>query len=283
MQRNRCARLVILASFFFPTTTSGQQPGAHLGDLSWTEAERLLQDVPVVVVPFGAGAKEHGPHLPMNADQKVMEYLVQRAVEEMPVVAAPPILHGWFPAFRSFPGTEIPDADLFARYAFEVARSLVSHGAKRIVFLNTGISRATGLPLSIAAREVRVELATPALVVSWDDLETPEIDALQEQRAGGHGGEIETSIHLFLQPDLVDMDRAVTDYGDERPKEYPGYEPGLFSRDRGDPEYSETGLFGDPKLATAEKGRRALQILTRQWLLALEGFAQTPLPSRSAR
>ncbi len=283
MHGYRCTTVLTVVGLILPGAAMPQQPGAYLGDLSWTEAQRRLQEVPVVVVPFGAGAKEHGPHLPMNADRIVMEYLAQRAVEAMPVIVAPPLLHGWFPAFRSFPGTEIPDADLFARHAFEVARSLVRHGAKRIVFLNTGISRATGLPLSIAAREVRVELSTPALVVSWDDLETPEIDALQEQRAGGHGGEIETSIHLFLQPELVDMDRAVPDYGDERSQDYPGYEPGLFSRDRGDPEYSETGLFGDPTLATAEKGRRALQVLTRQWLRALEGFGQTPLPSREIR
>jgi creatinine amidohydrolase/Fe(II)-dependent formamide hydrolase-like protein len=39
------------------------------------------------------------------------------------------------------------------------------------------------------------------------------------------------------------------------------------------------GLFGDPTLATAEKGRQVLDILTRQWLKALRGFSQAPLPT----
>ena len=253
--------------------TSAQGVGAYLGELSWTEAERRLQETPVVVVPFGGGAKEHGPHLPMNADQKVMEYLCQQAADSVNVIVAPPILHGWFPAFRGYPGTEVADPDVFEKYVFEVAMSLVRQGAKRIVFLNTGIAKATGLPLSIAAREIRAQTGTPTLVVSWDDLETPEVDALKTETMGGHAGELETSINLYLQPELVHMDRAVADYGNRQPKDYPGYQPGSLSRDRRDPGFTETGVFGDPTLANAEKGRMALEILTRQWLKALRGFS----------
>ena len=255
-----------------------ERPGAYLGELSWPEAEIRLRGSPIVVIPFGAGAKEHGPHLPMNADLVVMEYLVRQAVDSLPVLAVPPITHGWFPAFREYPGTEVSNPQVFGRYVFEVARSLVRQGARRIVFLNTGIRNATGLPIAIAAREIRVETGTPTLVVSWDDLETTEIDSLSEQTAGGHADEIETSIHLFLQPELVDMDEAVADYRG-RGKDYPGYQPGLFSRDRADPAYSTTGLFGDPTVATADKGEAALAILTRQWLAALLGFADAPLRS----
>jgi len=254
----------------------GQAPGAYLGELSWVDAAARLHQAPLVILPFGAGAKEHGPHLPMNADQRVMEYLCRQAVDSLPVLVAPAILHGWFPAFRDFPGTEVGDPDVFMQYVLEVARSLVANGAQRIVFLNTGITRATGLPIAIAAREIRTEMGVPTMVVSWDDLETEETAALQEQRAGGHADELETSIHLFLQPQLVRMDRAVTDYGGGDAEAYPGYKPGLFSRDPADPSFSETGLYGDPTLATVEKGRRALEIMTRQWLKALRAFAEEP-------
>ena len=149
-------------------------------------------------------------------------------------------------------------------------------GAQRLVFLNTGIANATGLPISIAAREIRVQTGTPTLVVSWGDLETEESEALAEQREGGHSDEIETSINLFLQPGLVDMDLAVQDYGDRPEKEYGGYAPGLFAGDPGDPAYSTTGIYGDATLATADKGERALVIMTREWLRALEGFAAVP-------
>lgn len=91
---------------------------------------------------------------------------------------------------------------------------------------------------------------------------------------GGHAGEMETSINLYLQPELVHMDRAVVDYGDRQPKDYPGYQPGRLARDPSDPGYTATGVFGDPTLANAEKGRQALEILTRQWLTALRGFSE---------
>lgn len=267
------AASAVLNALLF-SMAGAQGVGAYLGELSWTEAERRLQETPVVVVPFGGGAKEHGPHLPMNADQKVMEYLCQQAVDSADVIVAPPILHGWFAAFRGYPGTEVADPNVFEDYVFEVAMSLVRQGVQRIVFLNTGIAKATGLPISIAAREIRTQTGTPTLVVSWDDLETAEMEALGTELVGGHGGELETSIHLYLQPDLVHMDRAVTDYGDSQSRGYPGYQPGRFSRDRTDPGFSETGILGDPTLANAEKGQRAMEILTEQWLLALRGFSK---------
>jgi len=275
--------LLFAVFFLLFKSVSAQNPGAFLGDLAWPEAEARLKTAPLVILPFGAGAKEHGPHLPMNADAKVMEYLCQQAITSLPVIVAPPILHGWFPAFREFPGTEVAEAEVFQSYVYEVAMSLIRNGAKRIVLLNTGISRATGLPLSIVAREIRVQTGTPALVISWDDLETPAIDSLQEQKAGGHADEIETSINLYLQPELVRMEKAVVDYGTSGRKNYPGYEPGLFSRNPNDPEFSKTGLFGDPAKATAEKGKKALAIMTQQWLQALRGFANAPLRTDKSR
>jgi creatinine amidohydrolase len=271
-------RLIVLMTFFLSSIDClATTPGTHLGDLTWPEAERRIAETPIVIVPFGAGAKEHGAHLPMDADRVVMEYLVERAIESSDVIVVPPVLHGWFPAFRGFPGTEIADVSVFQAYVQQIGMSLASQGARRIVFLNTGITRATGLPISIAAREIRVQTGVPTLVVSWDDLETEEVALLAEQREGGHADEIETSINLYLQPEQVQMDLAVQDYGERPEKDFGGYEPGLFARDPSDPRYSETGVYGDPTLATAEKGRKALEVMTQQWLKALEGFSRVPL------
>ena len=274
-------RLILILTLA-PAICCADTPGAYLGDLTWPEAEQRIGVAPLVIVPFGAGSKEHGPHLPMNADRVVMEHLVRAAVEARPVLVAPPILHGWFPAFRGFPGTEVADPDVFRDYVFQVGLSLAGQGAQRIVFLNTGIANATGLPIAIAAREIRVQTGVPTLVVSWGDLETEESEKLAEQREGGHADEMETSINLYLQPDKVHMDRAVQDYGERPTKEYPGYEPGLFARDPTDPRYSETGIFGDATLATAEKGEQALAIMVERWLEALDGFATAPT-TRKAR
>ncbi|UCG87669.1 MAG: creatininase family protein [Gemmatimonadota bacterium] len=271
---------ILVGLVHIPSAMVRAQPqGAYLGNLTWPEAIERLREAPLVILPFGAGAKEHGPHLPLNADQKVMEYLCRQALDSLPVLVAPPVLHGWFPAFREFPVTEVANPDVFRMYVFEVAQSLVRQGVQRIAFLNTGISQATGLPLSIVAREVPAQTGTPTLAVSWDDLETLEVEALQEQHAGGHADEVETSINLYMQPELVRLERAVTDYGEGVAHGYPGCKPGLFSRDPDDPNFSHTGLFGDPTLATVEKGRQVLDIMTRQWIAALRCFSAEPLPA----
>lgn len=268
---------VIITLLLIPTIdVRTQTTGAYLGQLTWPEAEKRLKTTEVVILPFAAGAKEHGPHLPMNADRNVMEYLCRVAVDSVPVLVAPPILHGWFAAFRDYPGTEVSDAAVFRNYVYQVAHSLIRSGARRIVLLNMGVSRASGLPLAIAAREMRTELGVPVLLISWDDLETIEVESIQEQIRGGHADEIETSINLYLNPQWVHMDRAVRDDVLPGPgKKYPGYKPGLFSRNSKDPAYSETGLFGDPTLATAEKGKKILAIMTRNWIRALKGFSKS--------
>jgi creatinine amidohydrolase len=214
----------------------------------------------------------------MNADAVVLEYLCRIAVDSLPVVVAPPILHGWFPAFRAFPGTEVADPAAFEAYVMEVARSLLKHGARRLVILNTGIRLATGLPLGVVAREIRVQTGTPTLLVSWDDLEPPEMDDLADQEYGGHADELETSIHLVLQPGKVHMDRAVPGPRPEGPLPGPGYRPGFLARDPQDPDYAPSGVSGDPTLATEEKGRQALSLLSREWLAALRSFALAPIP-----
>ncbi len=257
--------------------TPSATPGAFLGELTWPEAEERMAAAPLVILPFGAGAKEHGPHLPMNADAAVMEWLCRVAVDSLPVVVAPPILHGWFPAFRGYPGTEVADPAVFQAYVREVALSLIQGGARRLVLLNTGIAQATGLPLAIVAREIRVQTGVPALVVSWDDLETTEVEAFQGQSWGGHADELETSIHLVLQPNLVKMDRAREGERTRGGPPGPGYRPGLFSRDPRDPAYAPSGVSGDPTLATPEKGVRLLAIMSREWLKALRAFSEAPV------
>ena len=244
------------------------RPGAHLADLSWQAAARRMHD-DLVILPFAAGAKEHGPHLPMGTDHLVLEHLLDVAISERPVLCAPPVLHGWFPAFRDYPGTEIRQVSVFQDYVRCVAESLIRHGARRLVILNTGISKATGLPLSIVARDLVADHKVNVLVLSWDDLGGGESGVELEQRRGGHADEGETSIVLHLRPDLVDLSDVDPEYR-SAPVPQIGYLPGRF-----DPA-TEAGHYGDPTLADAEKGRVLLEHMSSRLLRALDQFAPRP-------
>jgi creatinine amidohydrolase len=274
-----CLGLLLIAKSALATDT----PGAYLADMTWPEAEKKFASSPAVIIPFGAGAKEHGRHIPMNADHVVLKYLTDQAVAGADVIVAPAVLYGWLPSFREFPGTEIGDATVFIDYMEEVAKSLIKNGAKRLIFLNTSINRAGGLPLAIVARDIRANRGVPTLLISWDDLETEEAELLLSQEKGGHADEAETSINLFLQADNIDMTKAETDYGDRPAKDYVGYKPGVLARDNADPMYSKTGAFGDPTLATPEKGRLILEIMTQNLMQAIAGFSAEPLPAPDKR
>jgi creatinine amidohydrolase len=72
---------------------------------------------------------------------------------------------------------------------------------------------------------------------------------LLEQEGGTHADEGETSMMLYIAPESVDMGKAVKDY-DPRPNR-----PGLSRDPQGKGSYSPTGIWGDPTLASREKGR----------------------------
>lgn len=74
-------------------------------------------------------------------------------------------------------------------------------------------------------------------------------EGLLQQEGGTHADEGETSMMLYLAPDTVNMKKAVKDY-DARPNRR-----GLTRDSEGPGHYSPTGIWGDPTLATQEKGR----------------------------
>jgi hypothetical protein len=65
--------------------------GVLLEDLTWQEAERALTKETIVVIPLGAGSKEHGPHLKLSNDFIMAEYLKRRVLDAADVVIAPTV------------------------------------------------------------------------------------------------------------------------------------------------------------------------------------------------
>ncbi|WP_439816434.1 creatininase family protein [Zavarzinia sp. CC-PAN008] len=231
--------------------------GVWLEDLTWPEAARWFDAGAVVVVPIGAAAKEHGHHLPMMTDYLTARALAQGVAEALPVLVAPVIAHGFYPAFRHYRGSQSLKADTFRRVLEDVLGGLVDDGATRILIINTGVS--TEPVVDLAARAIfdatGVRIATGHL----RRLGT-EVRRTARQRMGGHGDELETSCLLAIAPERVLMDLAERDYGHERT--VPAHvlvRPGNLDPDpQSGPDYSATGVFGDPTLASEDLGQRLM-------------------------
>jgi creatinine amidohydrolase len=200
--------------------------GAWLEDLSWPEAKARFDAGAVVVVPIGAAAKAHGPHLPLKTDALTARALGQGLIERLPVVAAPVLGFGFYPAFTSFAGSQHLGAGTFKAVVRELIGNFTAQGVRRIALINTGVS--TEKPLDEVAKETDVLVLHMRLLGQ-------AAEALIEHKEGGHADERETSVMLALDPRSVRMDKLKLD--------------GPFEK---------TGATGDPSRATAFKGERLM-------------------------
>lgn len=216
--------------------------GVWLEELAWPEAKARFDGDAVVVIPVGAAAKAHGPHLPLKTDALTARALAQGLVDRLPVVAAPVLGFGFYPAFTGFAGSQHLDEGTFKAVVRELIGNLAAHGVRRIALLNTGVS--TEKPLDAVAAE------GGDILVLHMRLMGGAAEGLVENRDGGHADERETSVVLALEPRSVRMDQLALD--------------GPFE---------QTGATGDPTRATAFKGERLLAArlddlaaaLTKRW------------------
>jgi creatinine amidohydrolase len=227
-------------------------PGRYIEDLTWPEvAEAIKSDLPVIV-PVGAIAKEHGHHLPMKTDWLLARALAEGIAERLPVLIAPVVPFGYYPVFQSYPGSQHLSADTFVRLLTELLERLLDQGARRLAILNTGVS--TEGPIGFAARGI---LERRGIRIGVADIRRlgRTADHLLAQETGSHADERETSIMLAIAPELVRMERTKRDVGREPAAGVFVTPTTMQSTDAGAIDYSETGAFGDPTLASAEKGR----------------------------
>ncbi|MGH9400069.1 MAG: creatininase family protein [Thermoanaerobaculia bacterium] len=245
-------------------------PGILLEELTWVEAERILTAETVVVLPLGAQSKEHGPHLKLRNDFILAQYLKNRVRQRSRVVIAPTVNYSFYPAFVEYPGSTTLTLETARDVIVEVCRSLARYGPRRFYVLNTGVS--TVRALGPAAQM----LAADGILMRYTDLNktlSPIEKKVSQQEGGTHADEIETSMILYMEPAAVDMSKAVTDY-------HPSGKGGLTRDPNGPGTYSPTGTWGDPTLASREKGRIVVEAFVDALVLEIEELRAAPLPGR---
>jgi len=265
------AALLFAVQCFAQTRTASSTPqnerGVLLEQLSWDEAEHTLTPDRIVVIPLGAESKEHGRHLQLNNDWVMAEYLKNRVLAAAPVVIAPTINYSYYPAFLEYPGSTSLRKETARDMIVDICHSLASYGPRRFYILNTGIS--TIAPLSEAVRVLASEGVT-LKYFDWDEIDAL-VNKVQQQAGGSHADEIETSMMLYIAPTTVRMSRAVKDLSPDR--------PGPLTRNPKATEgtYSPTGAWGDPTLATKEKGQILVEATVKAILGDIEDLQKAPL------
>lgn len=223
--------------------------------MNWQEVGRVFNNGTLVVIPIGAGCKEHGLHLPNNADQIQVEYFAAKLAEQSDILIMPTVTYNYYPVFVHYPGSASLSADVSAQTFVQMCEMWYQQGARSFYFLNYGVS--TNTPL----KEAQQILRTKNIEMRFTDLslfekmlrELPE-DQRPKQEGGTHADEVETGIMLAINPSLVNMKLAQKDF-DNQPGPFYPVKPAVGTRGR----YSPTGAWGDPTLATAERGKVFLE------------------------
>ena len=242
--------------------------GVLLENLSWDEAERVLTPDQVVVIPLGAESKEHGLHLPLNNDWLMAEYFKNRVLAAEAVVVAPTINYSYYPAFLEYPGSTSLKSDVARDMTEDIVRSLAHYGPRRFYIINTGIS--TLKPLA----QVASDLAAEGILLRYLDFTQDDPVEKKFRKSGGtHADEVETSMMLYIAPEVVHMEKAKRDLNRNQ--------PGGLTRDpKGKGTYSPTGAWGDPTLATREEGQAIVESNLKRILAEIEDLRRASLPAR---
>jgi acetamidase/formamidase/creatinine amidohydrolase/Fe(II)-dependent formamide hydrolase-like protein len=252
----------------------GPVAGVRLGDMPWTEAEKLLGPDRVVVLPLGAGSKEHGPHLLLGNDQLLADGLAARVLQSRPVALLPTLTYGFYPAFLEYPGSVSLSFETQRDVVMQVARSIARYGPRRFYVLNTGVS--TARPLKAAAEA----LAGEGILMRFTDIVQAggaAEAAVRKEKTGTHADEIETSLMLYLAPSSVRMEKAVADGLIEH--------AGPLTRDPASAtgHVSPSGVFGDPTLADWRKGREVSEAIVSAVLADIDTLAAATPPPGTPR
>lgn len=215
------------------------------------EIRAFAERYPFAIFPVGS-TEQHGPHLPLNTDTLIAERIALETAKRSVglILPAMPVGYAW--VWRDIPGTMTLGFDTYMRFVRDVAESLERWGIKA-VFLISGHG-SNPQPIKHAVRElIQDHLAIKVLFDVYAGLDQMLAEAESERwQPEIHAEEIETSMILDIAPDLVRMDLAEADYP-PLPADYTKSELSMGHIMR-------TGVFGDPRSATAEKGRRWIGI-----------------------
>lgn len=240
-------------------------------DMTWEDFRAADVARWIAVLPFAA-VEQHGPHLPLGTDGYIAEGYLARVEKKLPadipVTFLPLQWIGASDEHLAFPGTLTLSAETALRAWREIGAGVARAGVRKLVLVN---SHGGNSPLlDLLARELRVRHAMLAVTASWSRFGYPDKLFTDIERAHGiHGGAIETSLMLAIEPDAVRKDKAAAfvpatvamekEFLRLRADRPAGF--GWMTQD-----LHSSGALGDARAGAGEKGEAALEHGVRAFL-----------------
>jgi len=268
--------LLTLLSFSAFILAQEEEKPLVLQEMTWTDVRDYVDTCDMVIIPI-ASTEQHGPHLPLGTDYYEALGMCKLISAQTGVVVAPVLLAGYSEYHSGFPGTLSLKPETMEQVLFETAEMLMRYGFRRFMFFNYHGGN------NVVQQKVmhRINHSTEAIAVAIGGGSPIQKGRYQEKGEvlDQHAGIGETSLMLYLKPELVKMERA------EKPKmnytekmgelfmlsqQYPDL-LNVLSLLQGVPvetkkggashELSSNGIWSlsDPKKATKERGEKQVK------------------------
>ena len=249
----------------------------------------------IAVLPVAA-TEQHGPHLPLSVDTVLVDGVVSTALAHLapglPVLFLPTQAVGFSPEHARFPGTLTLKTETIVRLWTDIGESVAAAGIKKLVLFNAHGGQVSVMDL--VARDLRARLNLLVYSVSWFNLplldaQGQDVNALfsaEEQRFGIHGGDIETSMMLALDPAHVTMAQAQNfpSTAQDRAQQFAILGNGKSAKlGWQTQDYNALGAVGNAAAATADKGQALVQAAGLSLARLLAEVHALPLSTLVAR
>lgn len=176
----------------------------------------------VVLIPVGS-LEQHGPHLPLGTDTILSSRFAEGIARQLGALVAQPIAYGYKSQQKSgggnhLPGTTSLDGTTLIGVVRNLVKSFLGQGVRHLILVNGHFENYQflyeGIDLALEDLGIKPGAGQSVLLLSyWDFVSQETLAQVYPDGFPGwdieHGGVLETSLMLHLEPARVAMDRLV--------------------------------------------------------------------------
>ena len=224
-----------------------------------TTADEKARDAKCALLPIGS-FEQHGDYLPLITDTVVASAISRELSNAYLLLQLPPVTISCSHEHSAWPGTVSISSSTLHFMVNDIYGSIANSGLTSLVILN---GHGGNYVLANIVQEGNAQGKRMALFPSGADWTEARQSAglVTSNREDMHAGELETSILLHANPELVRDGYHAADWVADNRRH-------LLTT--GMREYTRSGVIGRPSLASAEKGKAVLASLVDSFASVLE-------------
>jgi len=240
------------------------------------------QEFEVAVLPLGA-TEPHNLHLPYGTDMYEANTVADLVCEEAhrrgaKVILLPTIPYGTETNQMEFPLAMNLNPTTLFRVITDLVDSLAYHGIYKVLLLNSH----GGNDFKPLLRELHLKTEAKLFLCDWFRIVPDKYDTIFDN-ADDHAGEMETSVALGYFGDLVakNEDGSLTaDDGEMRSSRFDAVNNAWVSITRPWHLLTTNSGAGNPHLASAEKGRKLMELVVDRLSTFLVELSESDIDER---